>query len=197
MKINFVSRIFSKMPTMETERLVFRAVKRCDIDDMFEYSSNPKTCQYLLWNIHKTPKYTQDFIDLVISKYKSGEYNDWALIYKENQKMIGTCGFTRIDKENSVVEIGYVINPDYWGMGIATEAASKVISFAFEELKVNRVEARFLFGNSASLAVTKKIGMKFEGYQREAMFVKGKFKTIGISSILRREYLLGDKSLDE
>ncbi|MBQ7352890.1 MAG: GNAT family N-acetyltransferase [Clostridia bacterium] len=197
MKINFVSKIFSKMPAMETERLVLRAIKRCDVVDMFEYSSNPKTCQYLLWNVHKTPKYTQDYIDLIISKYKSGDYNDWALIYKENQKMIGTCGFTRIDKENSVVEIGYVINPDYWGMGIATEAASKVISFAFEELKVNRVEAKFLFGNSASLAVTKKIGMKFEGYQREAMFVKGKFKTIGISSILRREYLFDKKYENE
>lgn len=193
MKINFVSKIFSKMPTMETERLILRAIKRCDVADMFEYSSNPKTCQYLLWNVHKTPKYTQDYIDLIISKYKSGDYNDWALIYKENQKMIGTCGFTRIDKENSVVEIGYVINPNYWGMGIATEAASKVISFAFEELKVNRVEAKFLFGNSASLAVTKKIGMKFEGYQREAMFVKGKFKTIGVSSILKREYLFDKK----
>ena len=197
MKISLMSKIFSKMPTMETDRLFFRAVKKSDLMDIFEYSSNPLTCQYLLWNVHKSPKYTQDFIDMITSKYKSGEYNDWALIYKENQKMIGTCGFTRIDRQNSVVEIGYVINPDYWGMGIATEAASKVISFAFETLKVNRVEARFLFGNSASLAVTKKIGMKFEGYQREAMFVKGKFKTIGISSILRREYMLDNKKLDD
>ena len=78
-------------------------------------------------------------------------------------------------------------------MGIATEAASKVISFAFEELNFNRVEAKFLFGNSGSLAVTKKVGMKFEGYQREAMLVKGKFKTIGISSILKREYMVNKK----
>jgi ribosomal-protein-alanine N-acetyltransferase len=107
--------------------------------------------------------------------------------------MIGTCGFTRIDRQNSIVEIGYVINPDYWGMGIATEAASKVINFAFETLKVNRVEARFMFGNEASLKVMHKIGMKFEGYQRESLFVKGRYRTIGIASILKREYLLLDK----
>ena len=50
-----------------------------------------------------------------------------------------------------------------------------------------------MFGNEASLAVMKNVGMKFEGYQREAMFVKGKFRTIGISSILKREYNLNKK----
>lgn len=193
MKVNFISKIFSKIPTLETERLVFRAIKRCDLEDIYEYSSDPKTSQFLLWSPHKSFKSTQEFIELVLAKYKSGDYNDWALIYKGNQKMIGTCGFTRIDTVNSVAEIGYVINPRYWGMGIATEAASKAIEFAFEVLKVNRVEARFMFGNDASLAVMKKVGMKFEGYQRDAMFVKGKFKTIGISSILFREYQLNKK----
>jgi RimJ/RimL family protein N-acetyltransferase len=38
-----------------------------------------------------------------------------------------------------------------------------------------------------------KIGMKFEGYQRESLFVKGRYRTIGVASILKREYLLLDK----
>ncbi len=193
MKLKFVSKLFSQIPTLETERLLFRALKRTDLYDVHEYSANSKTSQYLLWDAHKNLDYTKNFIDVVIAKYKSGEYNDWAIVYKENKKMIGTCGFTRIDEENSVVEIGYVLNPDYWGMGIATEAVKRVIAFAFEILNANRVEAKFLFGNDASLAVMKKVGMKFEGYQREAMFVKGKFKTVGISSILKREYELNKK----
>ena len=126
-------------------------------------------------------------------KYKSGEYNDWAIIHKEDNKMIGTCGFTRIDDENSTVEIGYVLSPKYWGRGLATEATRKVVEFAFEQLSVNRVEARFLFGNDASLNVMRKIGMKLEGYFRDSMLVKGKLKTVGVASILRREYLLLDK----
>lgn len=193
MKIGIFSKIFSKIPTLETERLIFRAIKKCDLEDIYEYSSDPKTSQYLLWSPHKSLKNTQEFIELVISKYKLGEYNDWALICKENQKMIGTCGFTRIDADNSIAEIGYVLNPKYWGNGFATEAAKKVVEFAFDVLKVNRVEAKFLFGNDASLAVMKNIGMKFEGYQRDAMYVKGKFRTVGISSILNREYQLNKK----
>ncbi len=193
MKLNFLSKLFQHIPTLETPRLLFRAVKRSDLYDIYEYSSDPNTSEFLLWEPHKNLDYTREFIELVISKYKSGDYNDWALVYKETGKMIGTCGFTRIDEENNIVEIGYVINPKFWGMGIATEAAEKIIEFAFEELKVNRIEAKFMFGNDASLAVMKNVGMKFEGYQREAMFVKGKFKTIGVSSILKREYTLNKK----
>lgn len=193
MKLNFIARLFSKIPEMETDRLLFRAIKKADYKDMYEYSHDPRTSQYLLWEPHKDIEYTKKFIDVIISKYKIGEYNDWAIVLKDSKKMIGTCGFTKIDEYNSVAEIGYVLNPKYWGNGLATEAAKKVIEFAFEILKINRVEAKFIFGNEASLKVMNKIGMKFEGYQRESMLVKGKYRTIGIASILRREYLLRDK----
>ena len=193
MRLNFFSRLFSKMPELETDRLQLRAIKRSDVNDINEYASNPKTSEYLLWEKHKTVEYTKKFVDIVLAKYRFGEYHDWAIVLKENQKMIGTCGFTRIDEENSIAEIGYVLNPRYWGYGLATEAAKKIVDFAFNVLGVNRVEARFLFGNDASLKVMKKLGMKFEGYLREYQLVKGHYRTVGISSILKREYVLQEK----
>lgn len=193
MKLNFIAKLFAKMPELETDRLKFRAIKKSDLNDIYEYSSNPKTSQYLLWEPHKSLEYTKKFIEIVLAKYKLGDYHDWAIVLKENKKMIGTCGFTRIDEQNSIAEIGYVLNPLYWGYGLATEAAKKILDFAFNILGVNRVEARFLFGNEASLNVMTKLGMKFEGYQRESLLVKGRYRTIGVASILKREYLLLDK----
>ena len=193
MRLNALSKPFVNMPKLETTRLILRAVKRSDIDDIYEYSANPKTSRYLMWGPHQSKAVTKEFIDIVLNKYKLGEYNDWAIIHKETEKMIGTCGFTRIDKNNHLVEIGYVINPDFWGMGIATEALERVIEFAFDELMANRVECKFMFGNDASLAVMKKVGMKFEGYQRDALYIKGKIHTIGTASILKREYAIKDK----
>lgn len=190
MKFNFISSFFSNMPKLESDRLFFRAIKRSDLEDIYEYSSNPKTSQYLLWSPHQSISITKEFIEIVLSKYKSGDYNDWAIIYKKTGKMIGTCGFTRIDEENNLVEIGYVLNPDYWGRGLATEAVKRVLKFAFEVMNVNRVEAKFMFGNDASLAVMKKAGMTFEGYQRDAVLAKGKFRTVGTASILKREFEL-------
>ena len=188
MKLNFLSKHFSKIPVLETDRLVFRAIRRSDLDDIYEYSSNPKTSEFLLWTPHVSIEYTKRFIDIILAKYKLGEYHDWAVVLKESGKMIGTCGFTKIDEDNSIAEIGYVLNPKFWGMGLATEAAKKVIEFAFSNLNVNRVEAKFMFGNDASLSVMRKLGMKFEGYQRDLLFVKGKYRTIGTSSILKSEY---------
>ena len=190
MKLNFLSRLFGgNMPRFESERLKFRAIKRGDLEDIFEYSNNPQTSQYLLWSPHQNIFVTQEFIDIVLSKYKSGEYHDWAIVLKKSNKMIGTCGFTRIDEDNKTIEIGYVINPTYWGNGYATEAVNAILEFAFTELDINRVEARFMAGNDASLTVMKKVGMTFEGYLRDAAFSKGQYKTIGVSSILKREYL--------
>ena len=93
-----------------------------------------------------------------------------------------------VDEENRVAEIGYVLNPDFWGMGLATEAAAEVIKFGFETMNMHRIEAKFMFGNDASLAVMRKLGMKFEGYQRDLLFVKGRYSTICTASILKSEY---------
>ena len=188
MKLNFIRKIFTKIPTLFTDRLILREMRRSDAKDMYEYSCNPKTSEFLLWDVHSSPEFTKEFIHYVISKYKFGEYNDWALVYKNTGKMIGTAGFTRIDEENRVAEIGYVLNPDFWGMGLATEAAAEVIRFGFENMNMHRIEAKFMFGNDASLAVMRKLGMKFEGYQRDLLFVKGRYRTIGTASILKSEY---------
>ena len=188
MKLNLIKKIFTKIPTLHTDRLILREMRRSDAKDMYEYSCNPKTSEFLLWDVHSSLDFTKEFIDYIISKYRYGEYNDWALVHKETGKMIGTAGFTKIDEENRVAEIGYVLNPDFWGKGLATEAAAEVIKFGFETMNMHRIEAKFMFGNDASLAVMRKLGMKFEGYQRDLLFVKGRYRTIGTASILKSEY---------
>ncbi|MBQ3178700.1 MAG: GNAT family N-acetyltransferase, partial [Clostridia bacterium] len=85
-------------------------------------------------------------------------------------------------------EIGYVLNPSYWGMGIAPEAVSAVLRFGFTELHLHRIEARYMTGNTASRRVMEKVGMTYEGTARESMFVKGDFVSVGTCAILRSEY---------
>jgi len=97
-------------------------------------------------------------------------------------------GFTRIDTEHRWGEIGYVLNPAYWGYGFAPEAVRKVLEFGFEKLGLNRIEARYLTENERSLRVMLKCGMTFEGVKRELMYVRGSYRDIGSCSILRREY---------
>ena len=188
MKKDAIFKIFSNMPTLYTERLSLRAMHPIDAEDMYDYARRPEVTKYLLWSEHEDIYVTRDFLKYINRRYSRGDFYDWAIIERESRRMIGTCGFTKIDPENHSAEIGYVLNPDFHRKGFGSEAVKRILKFGFEELSLNRIEARFMIGNEASLALMKSVGMTFEGYMRDLMYVKGSFRTIGISSILRSEY---------
>ena len=103
--------------------------------------------------------------------------------------MIGTCGFTSFSYAHNVGEIGYVLNPDYWGRGIAVEAVRAVMRFGFFTLNLHRIEAKYIVGNARSRRVMEKAGMVFEGIQRESMYIGDSYKDIGICAILFSDYI--------
>ncbi len=182
MRRETVYKIFSDPPTLTTPRLCLRAMRADDAEDMFEYASMPSVTKYLLWREHASVGYTRDYLKYIESRYAVGDFYDFAVVEKESGKMIGTCGFTRIDTVNNVCEIGYVFNPKYHGRGYATEAAAEVVRFAGEVLGAHRIEARFMKGNNASVRVMERLGMSFEGFSVDSMLVKGEYKTIGTYS---------------
>ncbi|MBE6619094.1 MAG: GNAT family N-acetyltransferase [Ruminococcaceae bacterium] len=173
---------------LETPRLILRPMRVSDRDDMYDYASREEVTKYLLWRAHASRDHTQRYLSYVVSLYKSGEFFDFAIEYRENGKMIGTCGFAAIDEKNDSVEVGYVISPDYRGMGIAAEALDAVLRLAFCDMSVNRVEARYMSENGASRRVMEKCGMIFEGINRQKLLVKGEYRDIGVCSILASEY---------
>ena len=102
--------------------------------------------------------------------------------------MIGTCGFASLDSENDRGELGYVLNPDYHGKGYGTEAARRVLQFGFDVLHLHRIEAKFMQENRASLHVMEKLGMTLEGYRRDGMLIKERYRTIGVCAILASDF---------
>lgn len=188
MRREAVCQIFSHMPTLHTERLTLRPMRVSDTEDMFSYAKRADVTEFLLWSPHSAPSYTESYLRYLRGRYALGEFYDWAIVERESGRMIGTCGFTRIDFPHDCAELGYVLNPDYHKKGYATEAARRVLRFGFEVLELHRVEAKFMRGNDASLRVMEKLGMQFEGYRRDAMLVKGSYRTIGVCAILKHEF---------
>jgi ribosomal-protein-alanine N-acetyltransferase len=188
MKKEKIYNVFSHMPRLTTSRLILRPMHVTDAYDMYEYACREDLTEYLLWSPHPSVDYTRDYLAYIQSRYSKGEFYDWAITLKDTGKMIGTVGFTKIDCPHNSAEIGYVLNPDYHGVGLGSEAAAEILRFGFGELRLHRIEARFMQGNDASLAVMKKLGMTFEGYHRDSLLVKGKYRTIGFCSILEQDY---------
>lgn len=193
MKIDYLHFFKSDNTVIETPRLRLRRMARRDKSDMYEYASRDIVTRYLLWRTHPDIEHTKRYLDYITTLYKSGEFFDFAIEYRENSKMIGTCGFAAIDEANNSAEVGYVLSPDYWGKGIATEALTAILRFAFCDIGLNRVEARYMTENIASRRVMEKCGMTFEGVYRKKLFVKGAYRDIGVCSILAEEYFKNNK----
>lgn len=184
MKKGLIYDVFSNIPTLETERCILRRMRIDDAEDMYAYAKLSEVTKYLRWSPHPDVYYTSDYLRFISKKYKNGEFYDWGIVDKESERLIGTCGFVSIDTSNKSAEIGYVLSPQYWKMGIATEVVTAVLDFGFSHLELNRIVGRYMVENTASLRVMEKCGMKFEGVARQGMFIKNKFRDIGYCSIL-------------
>lgn len=183
-----IKETFKGEPELSSERLIYKKIVPENADDMYEYSHLDEVPKYLLWMPHSGPLETQRYVRLLQKKYASGSFWDFGLTYRENGKFIGTCGITSYDEDENSIEIGYVLNPDYWGRELAVEAARTVMKFCFDTYGVSLIKAKFMEGNDRSLRVMQKLGMKLEGVYRHSMYVKGDYKTIHVYFITREDF---------
>lgn len=182
-------RFFRDLPTLHTERLTLRRMIPHDAGDMYAYSRDPEVARYMLWEAHQSLRDSQNFLRFVQERYSRGDPAAWGLVERESGAFIGSCGLQENwIPEHSRAEIGYVLSREHWGRGLMTEAVSAVIRVAFERLGLNRVEARCIAGNEASMRVLEKAGMSYEGTSRSSHFVKGEFRDLHHYSILSADF---------
>lgn len=177
------------MPSLETERLLLRKVTRQDLDDVFEFSSDPEVAHRMTWEKNDSKEETlSNFLQPTLEGYQDGQSGVWAIVYKDSKKVIGTCSLVGWSNEHQKAEIGYVLNRKFWGAGIATEALQEVLSYSFGVLQLNRIEGGCDLDNIGSEKVMLKAGMTFEGVLRKNERIKGEFRDTKIFSILKSEF---------
>lgn len=172
--------------SLSSEKLMLREFTKSDWVNVHQYASKDIVCQYQPWGPN-TEKDSKDFVHQIIkdSTQKPRKRFGLAVIYKE--MMIGAVELNIRDFINKVGEIAYIVNPDYWGKGVATEAATMLIDFGFKELKLHRIYATCDPRNVASSRVLEKLGMTMEGKLRENIFIKDGWRDSLIYSILEHE----------
>ena len=93
---------------------------------------------------------------------------------KESGRALGAVSLFSIHESSRRAEIGYILSRTHWRQGLATEAVSAVIDYAFTQLQLNRLEADIAPENSASAALLQKLGFTLEGKLRERWIVDGR-----------------------
>jgi [ribosomal protein S5]-alanine N-acetyltransferase len=158
--------LFTPFPVLSTPRLILRALKPDDLNDLFEYASDPGIDQYVPWEHYKNIEEARENLDEFLADYERDGFGAWGIEHRADQRLIGIINFSRPHPINRRVEMGYTLSRAYWGQGLATEAVKVLIDFGFEKMNLVRIEAVVLPEHLASARVLEKSGMQFEGLLR-------------------------------
>jgi [ribosomal protein S5]-alanine N-acetyltransferase len=178
----------TQFPVLDTARLKLRPLFEEDVDAVYEYSSDPDITQFLLWYTHRTKDDSFSFIKFARDEFDKRSSIIWGIELRAERKIIGTIDLRNYNSIHRCGEIGYVIRKNYWNKGFVTEAIKAVIDYGFRELNLNRVEAHCEHENTGSWRAMEKSGMKYEGSLREKVYIKDRFRTMKMYSILKKEW---------
>lgn len=157
------------MKSIETRRLILRQFKPSDIDDMWEYCSDPLVGPNAGWPVHQNREFTLEKLTDFIIRNETSNDTVYAIHDKEDQKVIGSIGLHKRNPGNYYdVELGYVLSSKYWSKGIMTEACRALIEHVFTETENFRISVSHFSTNMRSARVIDKLGFKHEGTMRKA-----------------------------
>ena len=153
----------------ETENLVLREFDTSDAEDLFRIHSNPETRRFLGKGPDSLDDERQNIQRHIDSYYRVQGFGLWGVVLKDEDRFIGRCGILRQEVDGRTrPEISYLIDRDYCGRGLATEAAKGVLDIAARKYGIENMIAVIATGNSGSMRVAEKCGFQFE--KRLAMF---------------------------
>ncbi len=145
----------------ETPRLKLRALTEEDAEDVFALNSHPDVMKYT----GEPPfRSLEDAVERIRTypDFEERGFGRWGCLHKADQRVIGFCGLKYLS-ELDAVDLGYRLLPQYWGQGLATEAALATVAFGFDVLKLSEIIGLVMPGNVASIRVLEKVGMQPQG----------------------------------
>ncbi len=142
---------------LETERLLLRPQETADIARMTPLLNDYDVAKNLVFVPHPyTEDDAKDFVTKAMENSARGEAYPFAITLKANGMLIGGCSLRL--RNDGVFELGYWLGKSYWGQGYASEAAKRIVGFAFCELKAPMLRAGYFHDNPASERILKKLG---------------------------------------
>lgn len=158
------------MDRIETERLILRPFTTDDAEDLYAYARDSRVGPWAGWSPHTSVEESRSIIQNVFSK--PGEF---AVQLKENGRVIGSASLKDEHPAGEYAncpdaELGYCLNPDYWGRGYVPEAVEALLRYGFEHCGLHRVWCCHFDGNWRSDRVIHKCGFHYQFSRTE--FVK-------------------------
>lgn len=147
---------------IETERLVLRTWQEQDAPDLLRLRSDPRVMATL-----GSPQSEGDCIETYrrqSAHQRQHGFCSWVMHSKQAGRLIGTCGLQRAREALPIagqIEIGWQLEYEYWGLGLAHEAALASLAWGFANLADDAIYAITSIGNSRSQSLMMRLGMEY------------------------------------
>lgn len=177
--------------TIETPRLILREITLEDAPALHAVECNERVTRYLTFDPRTMDEVIAQIQRAIKNQSESPRhFFDFAVVPKGSTSLIGRCGFGMFRPEHLEAGVWYDFAQQHWGKGYAFEAATALLPFAFNDLKLHRLFADIDPRNEASCRVAVKLGFKLEGIMRENYWLKGEWCSAAIYGLLADEWRL-------
>lgn len=150
----------SKFP-LESERLLLKKWTIEDTNDLYEFMGQEEVMSPVGAPILKSIDQAENTVKAIMNWYEKTYKYELAIFSRSEKKVIGTIGIKLKNISKNIVEIGYLLNKDYWNQGIMTESMSMIINYIRSISKNVRIICECKIDNFASKKVVEKSHMKF------------------------------------
>ena len=152
------NRSFTPFPILTTERLTLRQLSTNDGQNIFALRSDTEINKYLYRQASKTIEDAINFINKINDSIKKNVSLYWAITLTNTKIFVGTICLFEFSNEKNKCEIGYELLTNFQGQGIMKEATGKVIDYAFQTMRLQKIEAFTHNGNRNSTKLLEKFG---------------------------------------
>ena len=142
------------MKIFETERLIIRNLIEMDSDDYYDMMRNPNVMSLLPRSIMTREESNNHLMDIINTDQNLSDKKVWGIETKGSNEFIGLCAFVKNNDNED--EIGYRLREKFWRKGFGTEIAKGLISFGFEQLKMEKITADVDTKNLNSVKILEK-----------------------------------------
>jgi len=151
---------FTPFPILTTERLTLRQLIINDEQEIFTLRSDSEINKYLDRQVSNTIDDARNFINKINESINKNDSIYWAITFSARNILVGTICLFGFSDENGSCEIGYELLTNFQGQGIMREAAEKVIDYAFNTIKVKKIEAFLHRDNQNSIKLLEKFSFR-------------------------------------
>ncbi len=162
-----IDKIFEDIKSFETQRLLLIPTTKDDFEFFRTMFTNKNIMEFSRLSHKKSVVDLKTDFERILSLKERKFLFVWKVILKENNKLIGRINIGSIVRKSSRLDLGFVLLPEFWSIGIMSEAVNEIIKYLFNDINIHKITATTNNKNIRSKKLLEKFGFNLEGILKE------------------------------